>query len=426
MNRYALFTLLTAGIFTHFLPAQSLTEKIDNALQFSQVQLEAFAHREGIYRFVAYTDIAGKWDNQGAWNWCSGFPAGLMWMMYAHTGEEKWATYGRDWTESVRSRSIATDNDTGFQIFCAYGYGLRYAGSVLSDEEKADYNSVLKTATETFTTQRYNNKVGGFRSWPARARDPYRGRFEINIDEMMNLELPAHVAVTTNDAGLMEKVISHADTTWQNQIFKAQDTEWEDMESPEYVKRRLGSTWHVVGYDPETGRVIGKRTAQGDKSESTWSRGQSWAVYGYAMIYRFTHERRNIRFAEACFDYFMEATKAQSNDSVPYSDFDAPVDKTHPKDTSAAAVVASAAIELYQITKKEKYKLAAEQILNDLTSPAYLAQGTAYQSILLKGSLEFDRKEEIGSIFGDFYFVEAMLRYRNLMKEIYLEESKAN
>lgn len=395
--------------------SQSLEEKIDNALKFSEVQIEALARREGFYRFVAYTDTNGKWDNQGAWNWCSGFPAGLMWMMYANSGDEKWATYGKRWTEAVRSRAVASDNDTGFQIFCAYGYGLRYASLVLSEAEKDDYNGVLQTATETFTSQRYNKNIGAFRSWPPRLKDPYQGRFDVNMDEMMNLELPAYVAVTTDNAALMEAVMNHGDTSWQNNIFKEGDQEWETIDSEEHVNRQIGSTWHVVGYDPDTGEVISKRTAQGDKTESTWSRGQSWAIYGFAMSHRFTRAGRDIRRAETCFDYYMNALKAQSDDYVPYSDFDAPVAADHPKDTSAAAVVASAAIELYRFTKNEKYKLAAEAILNDLASPPYLAQGTGYESILTKGSVEYNAHEEVGSIFGDFYFVEAMLRYKALI-----------
>ena len=80
----------------------------------------------------------------------------------------------------------------------------------------------------------------------------------------------------------------------------------------------------------------------------------------------------------------------------------------------SAAVVASAAIELYQFTREEKYLDAAENMLNDLTSPPYLATGTPYESILTRGSWEYDRHEEVGAIFGDFYLVEAMLRFKQL------------
>jgi len=169
-----------------------------------------------------------------------------------------------------------------------------------------------------------------------------------------------------------------------------------------------------VEFDPANGSVINKRTEQGDKPESTWSRGQAWLVYGYTMLYRYTGYDINLRRAEVAFDYFMSALNAQSENHIPYTDFDAAVDEAHGLDTSAAAIVASAAIELYGFTNDEKYLEAAEAMLNDLTSPPYLATGTSFESILTRGSWEYDRHEEVGAIFGDFYLVEAMLRYKKL------------
>ena len=85
---------------------------------------------------------------------------------------------------------------------------------------------------------------------------------------------------------------------------------------------------------------------------------------------------------------------------------------------TTAAIVASAAIELYQFTADQKYLDAAEAMLNDLTSEPYLATGTPYQSILTRGSWAYDQHEEVGAIFGDFYLVEAMLRYKSLQESM--------
>jgi unsaturated chondroitin disaccharide hydrolase len=394
--------------------AASLDEKIDAALAFAEVQLDRHAQATGPTRFPCYTGTDGKWIGRDLDGWCCGFSAGLMWMMYSHTGDEKWADYGRDWNDSIRPRATASDNDTGFQIFNAFGYALRYASDALSEKEIRDYEGVIRWANETFTTQRYNAHVGGFRTWPPTLFKPYEGEFEINSDMVMNLELPIYVAKTTGNMDLVDKVVRHANTTWKHTVFKDGDTQWEPPSSEEYVPRKHGSHWHVVGFDPETGSVINKRTAQGDKAESTWSRGQAWLIYGYTMLYRHTGYEVNLRRAEVVFDYFMSALKAQSRDHIPYTDFDAPVDESHGLDTSAAAVVASAAIELYEFTGKEKYLDAAENMLGDLTSPRYLATDTPYESILTRGSWAFDVHEEVGAIFGDFYLVEAMLRYKKL------------
>jgi len=416
MNRF-LPTVLAASCVFAAAPsasADSLVEQVDKALAFAEVQVENLAQRTGPTRFPCYTDTSGKWIGRDLNGWCCGFSAGLMWMLYNHTGDAKWADYGRDWNDSIRPRATASDNDTGFQIYNAFGYALRYGSDALTEEEVRDYEGTIHWANETFTTQRYNAHVGGFRTWPPSLFQPYEGQFEINSDMVMNLELPIYVARKTGNMDLVDKVARHADTTWQHTVFKDGNAQWEPPSSDEYVPRKHGSHWHVVEFDPANGAVINKRTQQGDKTESTWSRGQAWLIYGYAMLYRYTGYEVNLDRAEVAFDYYMDALKSQSKDSIPYTDFDAPVDDQHALDTSAAAIVASAAIELYQFTGKAKYLDAAENMLNDLTSPPYLATGTPYESVLTRGSWEYDVHEEVGAIFGDFYLVEAMLRYKQL------------
>ena len=57
-------------------------------------------------------------------------------MMYAHSGDQKWADYGRDWNDAIRPRATASDNDTGFQVFNAFGYALRYASAPDADTSR--------------------------------------------------------------------------------------------------------------------------------------------------------------------------------------------------------------------------------------------------------------------------------------------------
>ena len=394
----------------------SLNKKIDNALAFSEIQIDKLAQRRGEKRYPCYTDTDGTWIGRDLNGWCCGFSAGLMWMMYDHTGDEKWAEYGREWNNAIRPRASASDNDTGFQIFNGFGYALRHGSKALSEEEIRDYEGVLKWATETFTSQRYNAHVGGFRTWPPKLFKPYEGEFEINSDMIMNLELPLWVSKHTDDKDLLDKIARHEETTWRHTVFETGETEWEASDSSEYVDRKNGSHWHVVGFDPDTGSVIDKRTEQGDKTESTWSRGQAWLIYGYTMLYRETGYKRYLERAEIVYDYYIGALAAQSEDSIPYSDFDAPVDARNPLDTSAAAIVASAALELYELTENDAYLKTAETILDDLTSKPYLATDVPYEAILTRGSHSYDRGEEVGTVFGDFYLVEAMLRYKQLNK----------
>lgn len=338
--------------------------------------------------FTDYTDEDGEWDIQGDSNWCSGFVPGIYWYLTALTGETEWKCYAKHWTEGLRSRAYATDNDTGFQVYDSFGLGYNLGG-----ENTADYKKVLVDGANTLVTERYNSQIGAFRSWRQGIDDPETMPFEVNIDQLMNMELILWVGKYANKPEYTQMAISHADKTWKNNV------------------RDNGSTYHVVEYDKQ-GNVENKRTHQGWKTHSTWSRGQAWAVYAYAMYYRFTGLDRMLERSKKSYQYYLSATQKQTDDWVPYSDFDAPLDEDNPRDSSAAAIVASALIELYILTKEQQYLNDAQAMLESLASPNYLALDPNYQSILLKGSEKWD-EPEVGTIFGDYFFVEALYRWKN-------------
>ena len=337
--------------------------------------------------FTDYTDEEGIWDDKSDKTWCSGFVPGIFWYLNAITGDKAWKERAMHWTEGARSRAYETDNDTGFQIYDSFGLGYTIGG-----ENSADYKSVLVAGADTLVDERYNKNIGAFRSWEQRVDDPEDMPFEVNIDQLMNMELVLWVGENANKPEYTKMAISHADKTWANNV------------------RENGSTYHVVGYNSEGG-VEDKRTHQGWQDDSTWSRGQAWAVYAYAMYYRYTGLDRMLARSKKSYEYFIAATKHQTSDWVPYSDFDAPLDEDNPRDTSATAVVASGLIELYNITKDETYLKDAEAMLVSLSTPEFLAMDPAYQAILLKGSEKWG-EPEVGSIFGDYFFVEALYRWK--------------
>jgi len=337
--------------------------------------------------FTDYTNEAGQWDNKRNKTWCSGFVPGIFWYLNALSNDKVWKERAMFWTEGVRDRAVKTDNDTGFQIFDSFGLGYTIGG-----ENSEDYKSVMVTGANTLVEQRYNKQIGAFRSWKQGIKDPTILPFEVNIDQLMNMELVLWVGENANKPEYTKMAISHADKTWENNV------------------RDNGSTYHVVGYNLE-GDVVDKRTHQGWKDDSTWSRGQAWAVYAYAMFYRYTGLDRMLERSKKSYQYFIEATKHQTDDLVPYSDFDAPLNAQNPRDTSATAVVASALLELYKITKDEEYLKDAEAMLVSLSTPEFLAMDSAYQAILLKGSEKWG-EPEVGSIFGDYFFIEALYRWQ--------------
>lgn len=336
-------------------------------------------------RFVNYTTGAGVWRTQNDATWTSGFVPGTYWYLYGLTGDRRWREAAMKWTEGVRSRATATDNDTGFQIYESFGLGYQFDPSL-----QGEYGPVLLQAAQTLVTQRYNAQIGCFRSWEEKLSNPTALPFEVNIDQMMNLELILWAGLNGGPAAYVDYAVSHADTTWENHV------------------RADGGTWHVVAFKLD-GTVDYKRTHQGWTTDSTWSRGQAWAVYGYTMLYRYTGLPRMLERARICYDYFLEQSLLDGW-IIPFSDFDAPLDSRNPRDSSAAAIVASAALELYGITGESVFLEDAEAYLEVLSSPQYLTHGDTFQAILYAASEKWGLGE-VGAIFADFYFLEALYRW---------------
>lgn len=342
-------------------------------------------------RFVSYTTPGGSWRTQNDGTWTSGFVPGLFWYHYALGGGGDWKDRALHWSEGVRSRATATDNDTGFQIYSAYGLGLGF------DPDGADYEAVLLEGAQTLVEERWNADIGCFRSWPGGEDDPTVLPFEVNIDQMMNLELILWAGLNGGPAAYVDHAVSHADKTWEHNV------------------RPDGGTYHVVAYNLD-GTVDYKRTHQGWREESTWSRGQAWAVYGYVMVYRYTGLQRMLERSRACYAYFVAETLKDAPDFIPYSDFDAPLDDDNPRDSSAAAIVACAALLLFEETGEAVYLEDAERILESLSSPRYLSRSSNYQSLLLKGSEKWG-EPEVGAIFGDYFFLEALWLWSQVEQE---------
>jgi unsaturated chondroitin disaccharide hydrolase len=174
-----------------------------------------------------------------------------------------------------------------------------------------------------------------------------------------------------------------------------------------------GSTYHIVDYDPATGQVRRKETLQGFADESTWARGQAWAIYGYTMVYRYTRDPRMLAAAQKVTEYYLARLPP---DLVPNWDFDAPRQQ---KDSSTAAVVAAALLELsgyVDSPARERYLDTALRTLDVLSSRDYLAEGTNDPGILLHGVHDLPAMKYVDTalIYGDYYFVEGVLRARAL------------
>ena len=217
----------------------------------------------------------------------------------------------------------------------------------------------------------------------------------------MNLELLSEVGKMTNNTKMTDAAISHADLTLQNQF------------------RPDNSCFHLVNYDSINGNVISKETHQGFGDHTSWARGQAWALYGYTMMYRETKDQKYLQQAQKVAGFILNHPNLPK-DKIPYWDFDAPKIPNEPRDASAAAIIASALLELstFENAKTDYFK-SAEFILKNLSSSKYLAKVGENGFFILKHSTgNWPKNSEIDTplSYADYYYLEAMKRYGALKK----------
>ena len=214
----------------------------------------------------------------------------------------------------------------------------------------------------------------------------------------MNLELMFEASRLSGDSTYYNIAVKHADTTMKNHF------------------RDNNSCYHVVDYDPETGEVRSRQTAQGYADESSWARGQAWALYGYTMCYRYTRDPKYLDMAVKVHDFIFNNPNLPE-DLVPYWDYDAPNKPDEPRDASSAACTASALYELSTYLPDKNYKATADKIMGSLGSPAYRAEvGTNGNFILMHsvGSIPHNAEIDVPLNYADYYFLEGIMRKRDL------------
>lgn len=398
-----------------------LLPRLDNALAVADERLRAFAEARSptAAGFAAYTEFDGAWDQQPADNWCSGFVPGTFWFMHELTGEPYWQEQAHEWTLGVGTVAGGPDNDTGFQINGSSGLGLQFASDRSHDET---YEELVLTGAKSLFEQRYNPDVGAFRAWDQRNADPFLitneigrqngTRFEVNIDMMMNMELVLKAANILEERGeepetvsaYREAVNSHFEVSHRDLV---RDGDF------------ANGTYQVSQY-ADTGDLINVRTHQGAADDTTWSRGHSWAIYGFTMLHRFTGDATALERAEGFASYQLSETVDYP---IPFTDYD----RTDPEDTrdsSAAAISCSAFLELHEMTGDGDdgvYITEARRILSALTRDWYLNAKPGQESILWSCTERYGPNVELGSpelgcTFGDYYFLECIQRYQDLVE----------
>jgi hypothetical protein len=179
------------------------------------------------------------------------------------------------------------------------------------------------------------------------------------------------------------------------------------------------SSYHVINYDAETGVAKQKKTAQGYADESAWARGQAWGLYGYTVMYRATKNPIYLIQANKIANFILTHPNLPT-DKVPYWDFNAPNIPTALRDASAASITASALLELSGYVNsnlKKTYINSAETMLYSLSNQPYKAITGINGGFLLQhcvGHIPQNTEVDVPLTYADYYFLEAMKRYKAL------------
>lgn len=326
-------------------------------------------------------------------DWCSGFFPGSLWYLGELTGDQDWSRRAADYTETLDSAQYLTwHHDVGFIIGSSYLNGYRLGG-------KEQYAPVVVNAAKSLAT-RFRPGAGVIQSWNVdKGWQSERGwACPVIIDNMMNLEIMFEATRLTGDSTFYDIAVSHANTTMAHHF------------RPDF------SCYHVVDYDPATGDVRHRQTAQGYADESSWARGQAWALYGYTMCYRYTGDPNYIYQAIKVCDMIFN-TPSMPDDLVPYWDYNAPNIPSEPRDASAAACTASALYELSTYLPGRGYKELADKVVASLSSPAYRAATGENNHFLLMhsvGSIPHGHEIDVPINYADYYYLEALLRKKKL------------
>jgi len=362
-----------------------VSEKSKNKIPYTTV--------EGVHDNRLDSSIAWTPDNGRNW-WTNGFFAGMMWQMYVATDEKKYIDIARFSEEQL---------DQCFDDF----YGINHdAGFMWLPTAVADYRLTGNEASKRRGLHAANLLAGRFnptgefiRAWNdfGDGRDT---RGWAIIDCLMNIPLLYWADKELNDCRNYNIATKHADTAMK------------------YFVRNDGSVNHIVEFNPQTGEYVGSHGGQGYGHGSSWTRGQAWAIYGFALSYRHTNNKDYLDAAKRVAHYFMA--------NIPESGL-IPVDFRQPatpaiEDSTASAIAACGLLEVAShVGKYEKavYEVAARKLLAIL-SEKRCNFGEDNDCILEKCTASYDEKHhEYNIIYGDYFYIEGMFRLNGKWADIW-------
>ncbi|MBR9998143.1 MAG: glycoside hydrolase family 88 protein [Cyclobacteriaceae bacterium] len=323
--------------------------------------------------------------------WTSGFFPGILWNLYRYNGDALFLNAARSWTHSLLTESDnVSTHDVGFIINSSVGLGY------IATDDKIFRESLLRAAESL--ASRYHDQPGCIKSL-----DDFNGyAYPVLIDNLVNLEILFRAWKISGNEAYYQIAYAHALKTMENHL------------------RKDFSVYQLVDYDTESGAVVFRGTFQGYDTASNWSRGQAWGIYGFSMAFRETRDRIFLDQAERMAEFLLKNPYFMDG-YVPFWDMTAPKVPHELRDASSAAILASAFMELStfpEVEDQAKYFKTGENILKALSKPQYCSGVNENEFFVVKhcvGNYPGNSEVDVPLIYADYYFLEALLKYRGIL-----------
>ena len=325
-----------------------------------------------------FDDMSGK---QICW-WTNGFWGGILWQLYHATGEELY----KQEAEKLEAKMDANlmnykgmDHDAGFKWLPTSVANYRLFG-----KEESKNRAIL--AADNLAGR--FNPVGKFiRAWNDWDDGINRIGWAI-IDCMMNLPLLYWAYEQGHDPRYLQIATMHADT------------------AAKHFLRDDGSVRHICEFDPATGEHIKSHGGQGYAHGSSWTRGQAWAIYGFALSYIHTKDEKYLNCAKRVANYFIVNTP---EDGLIPIDFRQP-EEPHKEDSTAAAVAACGMLEIAKYSEGADKKIYFEAALKMLKALDEKRSNWSHDVdyILDHCASAYHATEIVSMAYADYYFIEAI------------------
>ncbi|MBS0448233.1 MAG: glycoside hydrolase family 88 protein [Proteobacteria bacterium] len=318
--------------------------------------------------------------------WTGGFWAGLLWLSYERTRDEKTLELAVSYTDRLLPRVNDTHNhDLGFMFFPSAIEGWKVTGAT-------NYRDAALQAARSLAGQ-FNQEAGFIPGWGFFGGADWSG--SVLIDTLMNLPLLVWAVQQGADPSLMTVVQRHTATALA------------------YHLRADGSVFHVYKFDPATGKPLGGDTYQGLAPDSSWARGQSWAITGLANLAAMTGNDEYLQASQRVADYFMSKLPA---DGVPPWDFmaDGPAE---PKDASASAIASYGLLKLHRITGEHRHLERATRLLEALATSCGNRSGEGGEGgVLLHSTADLPHRLGIdeSTMYGDYYYLKSLMALKRV------------